>query len=180
MRRLPGDTGKNVVLFFKTRTVFTIQITHRPYRFCHDMDPCRRAFFIYTSFYSSAFHQALHHLPYGDRHDRNPFLAPGFGEREDERPRPLAFFSFDSTGKEIMLFYFFDLAWTPGLVEPRLERAVKAQDSVPTLAGDGLDPIDLACRFLRRKVDIHGPVLIYDKIFVLAAHARELLICLDH
>jgi len=35
-----------------------------------------------------------------------------------------------------------ELSRAPGLVEPRLERAILSQDSGPALAGDGLDSVD--------------------------------------
>ncbi|MDJ0817523.1 MAG: hypothetical protein QNJ58_15040, partial [Desulfobacterales bacterium] len=35
----------------------------------------------------------------------------------------------------------FNLPGPPGLLEPRFERAVEAQDGEPAFAGDGLDPV---------------------------------------
>ena len=39
------------------------------------------------------------------------------------------------------LGHHFELAWPPGLVEERLERAVEPQDDEPTLLRIGLDPV---------------------------------------
>ena len=46
--------------------------------------------------------------------------------------------------------------WSPGLVEPRLQRSVEAQAHAPNLAWNGLDPVTfLAGRRLRAEIDIH-------------------------
>ena len=40
-------------------------------------------------------------------------------------------------------FNKFEITGLPGLVEPRLQRAVEAQEHVEALAGHGLDPVAL-------------------------------------
>ena len=74
----------------------------------------------------------------------------------------------------------FDLSRPPSLVEPRLQRAIKAQDGVPALAGDGLHPVLLlAGRGFGTEIDIDRPVGVNQESLGLAADARELLIGLD-
>lgn len=49
-----------------------------------------------------------------------------------------------------------NLAGPPSFFEPRLERAVEAQERVPSFAGDGLHPIVLfANRRLGPEIDVH-------------------------
>ena len=43
----------------------------------------------------------------------------------------------------------FDLAGSPGLVEPGFEWAVEAEDREPALAGNGLEPVDVVARRAR-------------------------------
>lgn len=49
-----------------------------------------------------------------------------------------------------------NLAGSPSFVEPRLERAVEAQERVPSFAGDGLHPIILlAGRRIGPEIDVN-------------------------
>ncbi len=57
------------------------------------------------------------------------------------------------------LFLRHGIARSPGLVKPRFERAVEAQDREPSSAGNGLNPVTLFTRRrLGTKVDIVGAV----------------------
>ena len=79
------------------------------------------------------------------------------------------------------LFYQHDIVRSPRLVEPRFERAVESQGGVPTLAGDGLNPVAfLAGWRLRAEPDIHRTIGIHQQAFGLAAHRRPVLVGLEH
>ncbi len=81
----------------------------------------------------------------------------------------------------IKLLHQLNLARTPGLVEPRIERAVEAQDHEPAFAGNRLHPVAFfSCRSFRAKINIYRAIDVDLKILVLAAHAGELLVGLDH
>ena len=82
-----------------------------------------------------------------------------------------------SAGVNYISLYQRDLSRFPGLVEPRFERAVEAQESVPAFFGNGLHPVALmACRRGRAEPDVHRRVGVDDKAFPLAADARELVV----
>src|SRR5512136_482070 len=75
----------------------------------------------------------------------------------------------------------FDLTGPPSLVEPRLERAVEAEQGVPALAGNSLNPVVLfAGRGLGAKVDVHRAVRVHPKIPILADGGRPPLVGLEH
>jgi hypothetical protein len=55
------------------------------------------------------------------------------------------------------------LTWPPGLLVPRLERAVEAEEDVPAFAGNGLHPIRfMAGRNRRAEIDIRRGIGISD------------------
>lgn len=65
------------------------------------------------------------------------------------------------------LWLEFDLTRPPGLVEPRLERAVEAQDGELGLPGSGLNPVRfLAGRRLRAEINVHRAVGVHQQIFL--------------
>src|SRR5512147_464534 len=69
----------------------------------------------------------------------------------------------------------------PGLLEPRLQRSIETQNHEPRFAWNRLDPVALlACRGLRSEPDVHRTIGVDLQILVLAAHARILLVCLQH
>ncbi len=75
------------------------------------------------------------------------------------------------------LFHQLNIAWFPGLIEPRLERSVKSQDHEPAFAGNRLDPVAFrALGSLGAEPDIDRAVAVDLEILVLAAEAREPLI----
>jgi hypothetical protein len=54
---------------------------------------------------------------------------------------------------------FLDLSRSPGLVEPRLQRAIEAKNNKPAFAGDGLHPVIFkASRSLGTEIDINGTI----------------------
>src|SRR5512144_890408 len=74
-----------------------------------------------------------------------------------------------------------DLPGPPGLVEPWLERPVETQADVPSLAGDGLDPVGLLSDWrLGTEVDVGRRVGVDGDVRLLATDARELLVGLQH
>lgn len=79
-----------------------------------------------------------------------------------------------------ILFHQLDLTRLPCLVIPGLERAVKAEDAIPTLAWNGLDPVALmAFRGGRAEVNVGGGVGIHHDVLHLAANGRKPLIGLE-
>ena len=70
------------------------------------------------------------------------------------------------------------LTWSPGLLVPRLERAVEAEEDVPAFAGNGLHPIRfMAGRNRRAEIDIRRGIGISDgRLFQLSyrTHAQRL------
>ena len=73
-----------------------------------------------------------------------------------------------------------DVAWAPGVVEPRLERTVETKESEPTLAGNGLDPIVLvADGRLRPEVEVNRSVVFVAEIVSLIVAARKALAGLE-
>ena len=74
-----------------------------------------------------------------------------------------------------------DLAGSPSLVEPRLQRTIQAQQCVPALAGNRLHPVALlAGRRTRPEVDVDRGVGVDLESLGLAADGRPLLIGLQH
>src|SRR5512135_2101910 len=75
----------------------------------------------------------------------------------------------------------FDLTGPPSLVEPRLERAVEAEQGVPALAGNSLNPVVLfAGRGLGAEINVHRAVRVHLKIRVLASSGWPSLVGLEH
>ena len=73
-----------------------------------------------------------------------------------------------------------DVSWLPALVKPRLQRTIKAQEHVPSLARHSLDSIVfLTGGGLRTEPDRRGAVRIGFETWSRAVHACELLICLQ-
>jgi hypothetical protein len=80
----------------------------------------------------------------------------------------------------IGLFQQLDLPWSPSLVKPRLKRAIKPKNRVPTRARICLYPIILlASRRFRPEIDIHRTIGINQKPFSLTTDTRKLLIRLN-
>ena len=75
----------------------------------------------------------------------------------------------------------FDLARHPGLVQPRLKRAVHAQDDEPALFRNGLDPVALlTLGGLGSEIDVLGSVSVLLHVLIVAVERRERLIGLQH
>src|SRR5450631_1637970 len=67
----------------------------------------------------------------------------------------------------------FDIARPPGLVEPRLQRAVEAQADVVARAGHGLHPVLLlACRCLGAEPDGDAAVRVHPDAWERAVESR--------
>ena len=80
-----------------------------------------------------------------------------------------------------MSFNQFELPGLPGLIKPRLQRAIEAEEYVPTFTRNGLHPVALMT-FWRGgpEPNIHRRVGIHDNSLFLAPDAGELLIGLQH
>src|SRR5512135_3909643 len=71
-----------------------------------------------------------------------------------------------------------DVVGPPGLVEPRFEGAIEAQDREPGPAGDRLHPVAfLAGRRLRAEVHVHRAVGVHLQRLVLAAEVARVQPC---
>ena len=80
----------------------------------------------------------------------------------------------------IGLFQQLHFPWSPSLVKPRLQRAIKPKNRVPTRFRNRLYPIILlASRRFRPEIDIHRTIGINQKPFSLTTDTRKLLIGLD-
>src|SRR6516225_8689631 len=74
-----------------------------------------------------------------------------------------------------------NLTRPPGLIEPRLQRAVEPQDGVPALARNGLYPVAfLAGRRFGTEVHVRRLILVNHDALLLATEAWELLVSLEH
>src|SRR5260370_24416789 len=77
--------------------------------------------------------------------------------------------------------HFFKFTRLPGLVEPRVKRAVKAEEDSPAFAGNRLHPVVLpASQSFRGEPDIHRFVVVDAETLRLAPDGRELLVGLEH
>src|SRR5262249_2124464 len=81
----------------------------------------------------------------------------------------------------VSLRYQLDFSGSPGLIEPRFQRAIEAKNDEPALAGNHLHPVMLKTgRRFGAEIDIDGAIHIDLEIRGVTAHARELLIGLQH
>jgi hypothetical protein len=74
-----------------------------------------------------------------------------------------------------------EFSWSPGLVEPWIERAVEAQDCEPSSAGNSLNPVAFFTGWrLRTEVEVVGAVGVFLDPRTVASFGGKLLVRLKH